>query len=74
MNWNQHNTALTGISKVVANDPYVVVIATNGHALQSLHVEGSQSKIAVKKEADGLLWVQLESPENAELRWEIGFK
>ncbi|HEU4610404.1 MAG TPA: hypothetical protein VFS31_19925, partial [Chitinophagaceae bacterium] len=74
VNWNQHNTALTGISKVVANDPYIMVVATNGYTMPSLHVEGDQSKISVKREADGLLWVQLESPENAELRWEIGFK
>lgn len=71
--WNQHDTALTGICKVVANDPYLVVIATNGHTLQSLHVEGDQSKIAVKQQADGLLWVRIDSPVNADLQWEIKF-
>lgn len=72
-NWHPDRKSLNGISRVVANDPYVISIAANGY--KSLHCyskEGS-AKLNLLKESSDLVKLTIECLENKEIEWAVVF-
>ncbi|NME70215.1 hypothetical protein [Flammeovirga aprica] len=69
--WNANENSLSGISAVVANDPYELVIAKNSHKGLAIEVsEGTAKWVDINKE---IAKVVINSPSNAEIKWKVKF-
>ncbi|WP_035610891.1 alpha-galactosidase [Haloferula sp. BvORR071] len=71
---NWENEALTGTSKVVANDPYEIRIAPHGKKLSGVSLGAEDQAAGVKAglvEKDGLVLVTLTAPKNRTVQWQV---
>ncbi|MCC6125187.1 MAG: hypothetical protein IT426_09515 [Pirellulales bacterium] len=73
--WNGAKKTLSGVSKVVAGEPYRVILATNGYKPLAAVVSGKGAKAEVEPldAARGLAVLTLESPDNAAAEWTVTF-
>ncbi len=71
--WNKKRKTLTGISKVVGKDPYVITIASNEFVLENVKTNNPDVKISFIKSDNGLIKITIESLENAPVEWEIQY-
>ena len=72
-NWNPDTKTLTGVSKVVGNEPYVIILATNGNDNLDYSCDDADTKLALTDEQNGLNRLTLKSPENGEVKWSMTF-
>lgn len=71
--WKGERKSLTGISSVVAGDPYKVVIAMNGHKFHRCKATGAKASVKVIDKAHHLLELTLTSTQNRDVQWQIMF-
>lgn len=71
--WNRDRRMLTGVSKIVGDDPYTVTLALNGHSLKSITCQGKRVTTRVSTPKDGLVEFSLTGPENATVEWSASF-
>ncbi len=70
--WNSKKKKLTGTSKVIGGDQYVVVIANNGHKAVKASVSSGKSKlIEVSPE---IIHLSIDVEENQDITWMVSFK
>ncbi|MDX9880589.1 MAG: hypothetical protein RBS73_00895 [Prolixibacteraceae bacterium] len=72
--WDASKRTLSGISEVVENETYKVVIATNGYKAKSCKSTGAKSSIKTVDEKAGLIELNINSPKNSSVNWTIRFK
>ena len=72
--WNPVKKILSGKSRVVTNDPYVITIAGNGYQCQHFFSNDVQTKLKFENQGDGLMKLQIDSPVNQELEWALAFR
>jgi hypothetical protein len=74
--WDETAKTLSGSSKLVAGEPYRVILATNGYRPLSAKVaaKNARAKIASFDAAAGLAVLTLESPENTVVEWAASFE
>ena len=65
---------LSGLSKVVAADPYVVTIAANGYLPQDVKAKDPNVQPAIEDAGSGLVKLTITAQENALVQWEVNFK
>lgn len=56
-NWNDSKQTLSGISSVIKNEPYKIIIATNGKTVQSCN--SNKGKAAIKPVDEKINWLNL---------------
>jgi len=72
--WDVESKTLSGVSKVVGEEPYVVVLATNGYNKLDCSCNDANAKATLSLATKGLLRLKLERPENGEVKWSVTFK
>ncbi len=76
--WDPSAAALSGRSRLIANDPYEVRILTAGRAFVSAELsardKAAGEKVLEARENGGLLRVRLLSPVTREVDWRVNFR
>ena len=72
--WLAEQKRLTGVSKVVAADPYVVTIATNGYAPKEATTNDPTVQLAIEEAGSGLAKLTITAQENTSVQWHVHFK
>lgn len=67
--WNENCQTLTGVSKIVGDDPYTVTLALNGYPVQEIQCTDKQVKVQSSAPKDGLVKFTLTGPKNATVEW-----
>ena len=70
--WNAAEKRLEGISSVVGDDPYKVVIALNGMKYKSCSAKKGRALARILD--DGLLELTLQTSENRDVEWNVRFE
>ncbi len=71
--WNEKHPSLTGVSKIVGDDPYTVTLALNGHSLKEIKCKDKQVKVQLSAPKDGLVEFSLTGSKNATVEWIASF-
>jgi hypothetical protein len=71
--WDEHQQALTGVSKIVGEDPYTVTLALNGHSLKKIECPNKKIKTQISPAKDGIIEFSLTGPENESVEWTASF-
>jgi len=72
--WDEKRQVLTGVSKVVGEDSYVITIASNGYNHNKISCKDQDTKTQISSTKDGLILLRLERPENGKVEWSLSFK
>jgi len=72
--WNGESNQLSGSSKVVGEDPYVISIALNGYSYTQVLCEDQDAIADISFTKDGLIRLTLNRPENGTVRWSVSFE
>jgi hypothetical protein len=73
LEWDGRKKVLSGTSKVVGGDSYIVTIATNGLEYTKLSLF-SDTEMSIDDEKTGLIRLKITTKENAEVKWQIDFE
>ncbi len=71
--WNEKRHVLTGVSKVIGGDPYVVSLALNGYDPKEITCKDKEILAHLSSQKDGLIELSLEKPENGTVIWSLSF-
>jgi hypothetical protein len=72
--WIDGKRILSGTSKVVGGDPYIMTIAPGGFVPGKVSASNPDAKISMVKSDNGLFKVEIESGKNATIKWQIAFE
>ena len=73
--WNASEKELTGIAKVISNEPFEIIIAGNGFEPLESSITDNDVKIAlVNKTNTGIYEVRISGTETRTVNWKIRFK
>ena len=72
--WDAKNKTLSGVSAVVENDPYTIVIATNGFNAKKVKVNAGNEVIKNINEENGLISLTIDCGQNKDIQWSVSFK
>jgi len=72
--WNGERRTLSGVSKIVGNDPYRISLALNGYHAASVACDPGKAVADIVSNEDGVVELILKSPENATVRWSVSFR
>lgn len=70
--WNDNSNTLTGESDIVAEEPYTIVIATNGKKAIKCQIKGGKASIKTVK--DGIIKLSLQCKHSGLYPWSIKFQ
>ncbi|MEF8845461.1 MAG: hypothetical protein V5A59_08305 [Bacteroidales bacterium] len=71
--WNENRSKLTGVSKIVGQDPYEITLALNGYHAGELTCKDRKTKATLSSGKDGMVRLTLERPENGTVEWSVTF-
>lgn len=71
--WNGRRKRLSGVSEVVGNDMYKVVIATNGFKVKSCNVSHGKYFLKTIDEKAGIIELSIDVSENNNVEWSLQF-
>jgi hypothetical protein len=73
--WNYSENGLSGISKIVAGEKYVIVLASNGYKVLAPQIKNQKVKSTIKALSieNGLYELSLFCEENQEVEWAVTF-
>ena len=71
--WDNGKKILSGTSRVVGGDPYILTIAPNGFVPQKVSASNPDARISWFKCDNGLFKIKIESVKNATIKWQIAF-
>ncbi len=74
VSWNDKNKTLSGEAAIVADDSYTIIIATNGYKLKDTNVNSGNTVISKMNEANGLIYLNISSDQNKEIKWSVSFR
>lgn len=69
--WNHTKKTLVGMSNVVSNEPYKIVIALNGYEAKVVNAENAQCGIKIIDKKLGLIEVIIEAEQNSAIKWSL---
>jgi len=72
--WNSLKKELSGISKVIENEAYKIIIASNGFTFKECNSENSNCKIEVVDKKNQLYELTIISTESTNEKWSIKFE
>jgi hypothetical protein len=71
--WDASSKKLLGTAKVVADDPFKIVVANNGAKSPKLTAAGAKASIAPHPADSSLTIITLESPETKDITWSLAY-
>lgn len=71
--WDQKKRSLSGTSSVIANEPYKVIIATNGKKHKRCLSDGGKATVKAVEGQPGLLELTLLNKQNEDINWQVVF-
>ncbi len=71
--WNEKNKTLSGTSRVIGEDRYVITLASNGYLPESASTNDPDSGIKWSATDNGLIKIEIERKENAAVKWTVKF-
>ncbi len=71
--WDEKQQVLSGVSKIVGEDPYTITLAMNGHEAKKIECADKNVKTHLAAARDGLVELTLTAPENATVGWTVSF-
>jgi len=73
--WNPATNTLSGTARVIANEPFRIIIATNGRHPSTATSTAANATTAIKmvNEAKGLAALTINAPVSAEVPWSVTF-
>jgi hypothetical protein len=74
VDWDEKRQVLTGVSKVIGEDPYVITIAPNAYDHLKVVCSDQATKKEISSTKDGLTLLILERPENGSVEWSVYFE
>ena len=74
VNWDHELKVLSGTSKVVGEDPYVITLAPNGYSPDDPSCDDQDTSLELISTEDGLMQLTLKRPENGTVKWSLGFE
>jgi hypothetical protein len=72
--WDDERHELTGVSKIVGRDPYVVSLALNRHVPRTAQCKGKGITARLSPPQEGIVELCLEGPENGTVEWSVSFR
>ncbi len=72
--WDSETKTLSGISKIIGDDPYVITIASDGYNSLDYSCSEGNTTVELLSEKDGLLRLALKRPDNGEVEWKVSFQ
>jgi hypothetical protein len=72
--WDEKRQVLTGVSKVVGDDPYILSIALNGYSTKKSRCTDKGTQAHLSSPKNGIVELSLERPENGTIEWSVSFK
>lgn len=72
--WNETAKELSAVSKVIEDDAYQVIIASNGQEAKGCKAEGANCEIEVFDEKNQLYVLTIKSNTNADIKWNVIFE
>jgi len=72
--WNVSSKMLSGLAEVVENDPFKIVIATNGKKIRNCKVSAGTCTIKMTDEKNSLAQLTVNTATNTDVKWEVNFK
>ena len=72
--WNASDKQLSGISKVIEDDPYQIIIASNGLKIKDCKAENANCEIEVFDEKNQLFVLTIKTKTNSDIKWSITFE
>ena len=72
--WNEKQNELIGTSKTIENEPYKVILATNGFHIENCMATNASCQINVIDKINSIYELILLSTINAEIDWKVIFK
>ena len=72
--WNPGKKELSGISKVIKDEPYKIIIASNGFKIKNCTAENSESKINLFDEKHQLYELTIKATANSNRKWSVIFE
>jgi hypothetical protein len=70
--WDEKRHVLSGVSKIIGDDPYRVSLALNGYAAVKAECKGISARLS--SPGEGIVELSLAGPENATVEWSVSFK
>ena len=72
--WLPGRNVLTGISKIVGDDPYVITVAANGYVPKTAKVNDPGTQVVLENTGTGLVKLTLTRSKNAIVEWTLKFQ
>ncbi len=73
VNWEAKSLTLSGTASVVADDTYVIVVATNGYKAQKVKASSGKAIVRNINDENGTIEVVIDSKQNRDIRWSLSF-
>jgi len=71
--WDPATKTLSGVSRLIGDDPYVITIATNGYTPKESSCGSDDVRVVLSPEAEGLIRLTLKSSGNIDEHWTVIF-
>ena len=71
--WDPATKTLSGVSRIIENDPYVITLAANGYSPKEGSCSSDDVTAVLSPENDGLIRLTLKSPSNMDEHWTVVF-
>ena len=72
--WNDKSKELSGVSNIIANEDYKVIIATNGYPVKECSAGIATCKVELIDKQNLLYELSISSKENQSIQWTIKFE
>jgi hypothetical protein len=72
--WSEEKKSLSGLSKVIENDPYELVFACNGRTPKDAEVSSGEAALGWKDKAKGIAVLTLKTKKTAGIQWAVTFE
>lgn len=73
-NWNNSQNTLSGTSSVIKNEPYKIIIATNGKKVKDCSCNKGKASVKLIDMQNNLLELTLINSQNQDIKWRVTFK
>jgi len=71
--WDAKGKQLSGVAKVVGNEPFRIVVASNGSQAGAANASGAKAHLEAHPGDPGLSVLVLERPENGDVSWQVKY-
>lgn len=72
--WEAKGKSLVGVSNIVEDDPYEVVIANNGFRVSKVTVSDKKAHVKFSDIGDGLIKLIIHSNQSQQIQWSVKYK